>query len=249
MDVCYPKIKDFKKYSIRIDRMPYELTENERRKLASIFSAVMKNLAFYAKLSFIANLFSTEFLIRIYDKNNDVIGFGNATQRICGGVDVIHIMSIYVLPDFRGALVMNRSVKFLLTELAMENDFCLKKPLYFTASTVNAQVLYATANIYSLWPDLINNSPIPKEVRKIADGANEFYPVAGDRMFQVKITENFAGLKDGIGHDTKNSEFNRKFAEIADLNKFELVFFVGRIDSNALTKLLNKNPTNYKKAM
>ena len=150
-------------------------------------------------------------------------------------------MSIYVLPTFHATGVMNRTVRFLLTEQAKANNYCRDKPLYFTASTVNAQVLYATAKIYSLWPDLRYGTPVPEEVRRIAEGANEFYPAPGDKLFQVKITEDFAGLKDGVGHNTSDPEFNRKFYDLADSNKYELVFFVGRIEENDLMRLLTKD--------
>lgn len=237
MSDIYPKLKELKNYTIRIDRMPYELSLDEKAELTDIFNDVMSNLAFYARDVFVSKLFSTEYLVRIYDIYGSVVGFGNAYYRVCGGVNVVHIMSIYVLRRFRGVKVMERTWRFFLVEQAKANNHCLEKPLYFTASTVNAQVLYTSARIYSIWPDLINNSSVPPKVRQIAEGANEFYPTPGDHIFQVKITEEFAGIKDGVGHNTRDLEFNERFYGLADTGKYELVFFVGRIDTNDLVRL------------
>lgn len=243
----YPMEKSFSAYTVRLDRMPYSLSEEEKARLTYIFDKVMEDLAFYAKKTFIERLFETEFLIRIYDTSGEIVGFGNAAYRTCGGVRVLHIMSVYVLPDFKGYRAMDRAWRFVLVSQAIANDYCVAQPLYFTASTVNLQVLYTVARSYSIWPDFLDDSPLPSVVKQIAEGANDFYPAPGDRLFQVKITETFAGLKDGTGHDTANSEFNRKFRELANPDQFELVFFVGRIDAEQLAHHLQFGGTLKKK--
>ena len=143
---------------------------------------------------------------------------------------------------------MDKAVLLMFSSEALNNNYCIDKPFYWTASTVNLQVLYSTSKIYTLWPDLLDGTEPPEDVVKIAKDANRFYPAPGDKLFQVKITEEFAGMKDGKGHDTKNHEFNKRFKEIADTSKYELVFFVGRVDAQQVAYFL-KNGTNMKRRL
>jgi|GEM_PF-2411938 hypothetical protein len=238
MKINYPREKAFSGYSVRVDRLPYTLRDDEKASLKSIFETVMVNLAFYARDTFVERLFETEYLIRIYDSTGEVVGFGNAANRDCGGIEVLHIMSIYVLPDFRGYRATDRALRMVVVDRAIERDYCRHQPMYFSASTVNLQLLYTSLKCYTIWPDLLYESPVPEDVRRIAEGANSHYPKPGDKLFQVKITEEFAGLRDGYGHDTKNIEFNQRFRALADPGKYELVFLVGRIDARQLSNYL-----------
>lgn len=241
------KFRHFREFSIRIDQKPYELTEQEKSELRDIFRSVMTNLAFFAREVFVDRLFGTEFIARIFDKNNRVVGFANAIYRDCGGIRVVHFLSVYVIPTFHATRVLHRLWRFFIVEQGKANNYCRETPLYFTASTVNVQLLYALGKVCPIWPDLKHDTPVPDEIRRIAEGANQFYPAPGDRLFQVKITEEFAGLKDGVGHDTSDENFNRKFHALADASKLELVFFVGRLDAAGLDKLVaSENGTQEK---
>lgn len=219
-------------YHIKLDRLPYQLTDNEKDEMRRVFRSVMKPLAFSAKDNFVENLFNTDILIRIFsDSDNRLVGFGNVKIRESAGIQVRHVFTIYVSPDHRGHNLSVRAVAKALRSEAIRNMLCIFKPLYVTGSSANPMTVLSLARRTSAWPDLLHGTSPPPEVEQIArDTAQRFYPKVGDRPFQVLITPEFANVRDdGEVQKTDDENFNQKFYEIADPNELKLLLFVAKL--------------------
>ncbi|MFL6336286.1 MAG: GNAT family N-acetyltransferase [Pyrinomonadaceae bacterium] len=219
-------------YHIKLDRLPYQLTDYEKDEMRRVFSVVMKPLAFSAKENFVENLFNTDILIRIFsDSDKRLVGFGNVKIRESAGIRVRHVFTIYVSPAHRGHNLSVRAVAKALRSEAVRNMLCIFKPLYVTGSSANPMTVLSLARRTTVWPDLLRGTPPPPEVERIAsDTAQRFYPKVGDKPFQVLITPEFANVRDdGDVQKTDNENFNQRFYEIADPNELKLLLFVAKI--------------------
>jgi hypothetical protein len=221
-------------YQTKVDRLPYALSEQEKAEMMRVFAAVMKPLYLSAKPDFVQKLFQTDLLVRVFTDSGRLVGFGNMIKRTCGGHEVWHIYTAYIEPEYQGEGLMVRAIGRAIMQLAAENAFCVRRPLYVTGSTVNPITMLSLARRCSVWPDLLQESPAPAHVQAIADDAtSRFYPMRGERPFQVRITRDYVELADfqdkKLVQVSNDSSFNRRFFEIVSLDELTMVFFVAEI--------------------
>lgn len=224
-------------YHVEVLRQPYQLSEKDQNEMATLFAEVMSSLAFYATPNFVERLYQTSILIRVRDEVGNLAAFGNVVVRTIAGHKVRHVISMYVLPKHRGKLLMKRALrKWLLQEFFL-NWFCIFKPLLITGSAVNPQVYLALSHRFSSWPDLLNNLEPPEWVKQIAEeSAARYYPIQTGTPFQVAITNEYAGFRDGMIQRTGLANFDRRFFEYADPASNKLLFFVSEIKFSSFVK-------------
>jgi len=217
-------------YRVRLQWSPYELTDADKEQMRELFLSVMRPLAFQAAPGFIENLFNTSILARVFDATGQLAAFGNIKVRQSSGVDVRHIYAVYVSPEHRGRNLSVRAIEAALLEEALGNALCLRQPLYVTGSAVNPMVVRSLGRRCDVWPDLIGEREPPPAVLDIARDSARYYPVRGERDFQVAITPEFAVLDDdGVTQRSGDATFDRRFFEIARPDELKLMLFVSRI--------------------
>jgi GNAT superfamily N-acetyltransferase len=217
-------------YSVEISRKPYQLSSREREEMEVLFDAVMKPLAFHAKPIFLERLFGTDVLIRVRTRSGELAAFSNAVERMVGGKAVVHIIALYVDPTHRGMGLMRKAVRRWFIAEVFRRPGLLVRPLVVTASTLNPLVVLAFTRYCEVWPDLLYGREAPSWARRIAeDSAARFYPVQTGVPFQVQITDEWAGYRDGVTHKTDHPDFDEKFFAYADPAQLKLLFFVVRI--------------------
>lgn len=231
------KLKD-SSYYLYINKNK-KLNEDEKNEMSILFSLVMSDLQFYAHDSFLNKLFITEYLLSIRDGNGVLVGFGNAETRISGNIKALHILSIYVSPAHNSKNIMVKTWKAFLIKLVQKNYFCLFEPLYITASAVNPIPMLALSRTVPVWPDFLTNTDSPIEVKNIAIETAKYYPVIYDKLFQVGITPEYAGLRlDSNAISSSDPQFDKCFYSYADPGELKLVLFVGRIKFRNIINLI-----------
>jgi hypothetical protein len=218
-------------YAIRVQRMPYTLSESEKRDMGDLFARVMAPLSFRAKPEFLPALYETPLLIRAHSRSGQLAAFGNVRIRESGGKTVRHVLAVYVDPAHRDHGLSVRVVATALLQEAIRNYCCVFEPLYVTGSAVNPIVYASLARRMDVWPDLVGGEEAPADIVAIAaDSATRYYPVRGEHAFQVGVTAGVAEIREtGVTQMTGDAEFDRRFFEIARPADLKLLLFVGRI--------------------
>lgn len=210
----------------------------EQQEMSTLFRDVMKGLHFYAHESFLTRLFNTEYILTIRNKSGTLLGFGNAEVRYINKKKVIHILSIYVSPLYKSKNLMAVSWKEFLKQMIVKNYFCLFNPLYVTASAVNPVPMLALSRTVPVWPDFLFGKNAPEEIREIAEETAKKYPVAGDKLFQVGITRDFAGIRSEEEAKSSDPEFDNMFYQYADPENMKLILFVARIRVRDIIRII-----------
>jgi hypothetical protein len=217
-------------YRLRVQWLPYQLADSEKAQMRDLFERVMAPLAFKAAPAFVDNLFGTSLLMRVFSRTGELAAFGNIRVRPSGGLDVRHILAVYVSPDHRGHELSVRAIEAAILEETWRNALCILRPLYITGSAVNPMVVKSLARRTDLWPDLLKGRAPTPQVSAIARDAAAYYPVRGASEFQVSITPEYAIVEDsGVIQRTGDPQFDKRFFEIACPEERKLLLFVARV--------------------
>lgn len=222
---------------------PFELSDSQKAAMRVVFDDVMEGLSFYAQSSFIDALFQCPIMILMYDGDN-LVGFGTAARREAAGCEVTHIMSAYVMKAYQRKGIMMKCYTYFIGQEVLRNQFCLFKPLYVTASTVNPQVLKAMEQLAPVWPDLSSETLPPARVEKIIHNSIErYYPAGNDVPYQAIITEEMAGVRpENPDHKTGDKGFDDRFFSIADPKNRKLLVFCAKISWYNTWRIFKKIP-------
>jgi hypothetical protein len=218
------------RFETRIDRMPYQLSGDERSAIESVLRSVMGNLGAEVGRDFVERLWLTPVLLRMFAPSGQLAGFANVLHRNCAGRRVQHVMTVYVADEFRGHNLMTLAFRRYLYAEARRRWLGVFSPLYVTGVTGNPQILRALARKLPVYPDLEHDQQTPSDVVRIAEAlAAEFYPMPDARPHQALIQISTSGVHVLGSQSSGDDEFDRRFFELADPKRRVLVLFVVRI--------------------